>query len=260
MDDTKASLWAKALGYANETFEEHKEQAFLAMDMVKRINSHWGFEEPEKLIDLWEKEKGKPVPQKEILLFGLGMIADGKFWEFWEEEMYKQAMSNGYAGYEWYITLIYLAGMESFDTMWFSPCDKFICRTIVPEQWQGDYDRYWRAEEEEDRTKERAESERITEGKFQEAALLKSVFHRRFKEMEPEGLKRILREMNYKILACGIYPADEPLRNRFLRHMAPWQRELIIKEWCRRFEDYRTKEVLEAMCRMVTAAGLMGSQ
>lgn len=259
MEQIRGRLREKALLYVQEAFVEHKEEIFLAMNLVCQSGGGPGLITPEEWIALWEEE-GKTVPLKEALLAVMKMAEAEKDPEGWAEELYGLAVRNGYSGYEWYLTYIYLAGMRSADAGVFSEWNRLVCRMMVPEQWQEDYDSYWREWKEKEQEEEAAEGEQILNGHFREAALITEDFHRCFEKMEPKVFKGIVRETDYKTLSVAVFGAEEPLKSRFLENMSGHQKELVQNEWSRyyAFDEFRLNGMLAAMIRMRLMAGLAG--
>lgn len=260
MEQIRGLLREKAMLYVQEAFTEHKEEIFLAMDIVCQSGGGQGLITPEEQIASWEEEEGKTVPLKEALLAVMQMAEAEKDPESWEEELYGLAVRNGYSGYEWYLAYVYLAGMRSAEAGALSEWERLICRMMVPEQWQEDYDSYRREWNEKEQKKRAAEDEQVLNGHFREAALIKEDFHSCFGKMEPKVFKRIVQKTDYKTLSAAVFGAKEPLKSRFLENMSGHQRELAQKEWSRyyAFDAFRLNGMLEAMARMRLMAGLAG--
>ena len=207
------------------------------------------------------------APLKELLVHLLCKESDEELYgDCMNEEIMTWVDDNKYEGYEWYIAYLYLTGVQYFDTYfvdWGIGTERFYrtFRAMVPEEWQGEYDRYCRPWIENHRKETLAGNlERLNE-KFEEERSVKTAFHRIFGDMEPERIGYIMGELDYKTLAAGTAYAEEPVRNRFLENMSLRQRGLVVDEWMHnRNHQYHLNDVLEAIDAILIAAGLTGKE
>ena len=271
----------EASKYTGEAFREHKEQIFEALRIMCQCSylaRESGLLALEEVADLWEEESsqdggspdssgqysdealslsiaGRDVPLVTLLIFAVRRIADAMDWDDTEEEILKEAVKRGYSGYEWYVAFIYLTGIR--DVYWgVHPEHYYLAfRVMVPEQWLEDYDRSCRKWLEKLQKEDQERQKKILNDSFQREMSVKTAFHRVFGKMEAEKLKYIVKELDYKTLAAGTAFAQEPVRNRFLENMEKWKRALVMEEWGSR-NGYHLKDILEAMDRMLIAAGL----
>ncbi len=172
---------------------------------------------------------------------------------------------NKYEGYEWYIAYLYLTGAQYVDSYfdWGIGTERFYrtFRAMVPEEWQGEYDRYCSPRIENRRKETLERNLEMLNDRFEEERSVKTAFHRIFGEMEPERIGYIAGELDYKTLAVGTVYAEEPVRNRFLENMSLRQRELVVDEWMNnRNYEYHLSDALEAMDAILIAAGLTGKE
>ncbi len=265
MERSWEKLKEKALPYAREAFERYGEKMFTALwvlyDCSYKVREK-GLLALEETAEQWEEEMrlGKSnsadVPLKKLLVYGMRKLADSSDEDCLTEEIIKKAEAYGYFGYEWYVVYLYLGGIRGILASEFPESFELKLRMMVPEQWLEEYDRYSQIFVQ----KRQAEKEAGVREQFREAVSARTAFHRRFQEMEPEKIRYILKELDYKTLAAGIVFAEEPLRNRFLENMTERQRRFVIEEWYgrKRIDEYSPHESLAAMYRMMMIAGLSG--
>lgn len=269
MDKPVEILKRKAARYARDSFEEHKEQIFGALQIIVQLSCLYG-----KIVTLFCSVSGDVVeytrkdaveqcvaetdaPLKELLVHLLCKESD--------EEIMIWVDDNKYEGYEWYIAYLYLTGVQYVDSYfdWGIGTERFYrtFRAMVPEEWQGEYDRYCSPWIENHRKKTLAGNLEGLNEKFEEERSVKTAFHRIFGDMEPERIRYIMGELDYKTLAAGTVYAEEPVRNRFLENMSLRQRELVVDEWMNnRNYEYHLNDALEAMDAILIAAGLTGKE
>lgn len=260
MEQIQEVIREKAMQYADEAFAEHEEEISAAFDCIfacRHEARQSGLLALEELTEGWKEEEG--IPLKGLLIGMVQEIVDGPDIDLWEEKACRQIIESGYSGYEWYIANLYVTGCKNIymgvgNTQYY-----LFCRAMVPERWQEDFDDYWGSWMKEAQEAYEAHIEDWAQYVFQREAAIRVAFHRRFGEMEPEGLKRILKELPDKILAAALAGAEESLRNLFLEQMSVEQKKDIMDEWYRnRNEKYCLRDIEKAMEQMTMAAGLMG--
>ena len=121
MEQALEILKRKALPYAKEAFEGHREQIFAAMQFMCLCSSvarQSGLLALDTVAEMWDEEdlredeedialavsmaKGD-MPLKDLLLSIIHRIADAQDWDDVEEEVLAQAEKNKCSGYEWYV-------------------------------------------------------------------------------------------------------------------------------------------------------------
>ena len=261
MGQTQETIRERAIQYAEKAFAEHEEQVFAAFDCIlacRYVARQSGLLALEEVAEDLKEEEG--IPLKDLLICMVQEIIDASDIDSWEEKAYRQIMESGYSGYEWYIAMLYVTGCKNLylgiaETLYYH-----ICRAMVPYGWQESFDSYWESWTKKEQEREDAHIEEWARYIFQREAAIRAAFHRRFEEMGPEGLQRILEELPDKILAAALAGARESLRNRFLEQMSVEQKSDIMEEWYRnRDEEYDLRDIERAMERMTMAAGLMGA-
>jgi len=275
MEQALEILKRKALSYAKEAFEGHREQIFAAMQFMCLCSSvarQSGLLALDTVAGMWDEEdlredegdialavsmaKGD-MPLKDLLLSIIRRIADAPDWDDVEKEVLAQAEKNKCSGYEWYVIMIYLSGGKNIlagvePESWF-----LMLRVMVPEQWLEDYDTYCRTWTEKMHAEKRTWEEERAKKSFEKETSVKRAFNRVFGEMGPETLKFVIRELDYRTLAAGTAFAEERVRTRFLENMSERQRERVTEEWCwMRDSMYHLEDILEAMDRILILAGL----
>lgn len=278
MDKPVEMLRRKAVRYARDSFEEHKEQILGALQIIEQLDCLYGeiaahfcsvlggvVEYSKKdIVEHCVAETDAPL--KELLVHLLCKESDEElFGECMNEEIMAWAADNKYQGYEWYIAYLYLTGVQYVRESNFGltgiGTEGFYCtfRTMVPEEWQGEYDRYCSQWIENHRKEILAGKMEILSDRFEEERSVKTAFHRIFGNMDPERIQYIAGELDYKTLAAGTAYAAKPVRNRFLENMSVRQRELVVDEWIHnRYYEYHLNDTLEAMDAILIAAGLTG--
>lgn len=275
MEQALEILKRKALSYAKEAFEGHREQIFaamqfmclcssvarqsglLALDTVAGMCDEEDLREDEGDIALAVSMAKGDMPLKDLLISIIRRIADAPDWDDVEKEVLAQAEKNKCSGYEWYVIMIYLSGGKNIlagvdPERWF-----LMLRVMVPEQWLEDYDTYCRTWTENMHAEKRTWEEERAKKSFEKETSVKRAFNRVFGEMGPETLKFVIRELDYRTLAAGTAFAEERVRTRFLENMSERQRERVTEEWCwMRDSMYHLEDILEAMDRMLILAGL----
>ncbi|MEY8336973.1 FliG C-terminal domain-containing protein [Lachnospiraceae bacterium 62-35] len=278
-------LKEKALKYAGEAFEGHREQIFESLKVIGQCGAlarQSGLLALDEAAELWEEESGladgdsiepgkydedtlelslseRDVPLKELLIYEIRSLADAMDWDKVEEDTLAWAGKNGYSEYEWYIVYIYLTGAGSILKGVQARYYYLTFRVMVPGPWQEDYDRYCHTLVEKQQEKELADTQERVNNEFETETAIKTAFHRIFGDMDPEEMRYIIHELDYKTLAAGTAFAAEAVRNRFLENMEKRQRDLVIEEWFyRRNNSYHLSDILEAMDRMMILAGLTG--
>lgn len=261
MEKLQEIIRERAMQYAEEAFAEHGEEITTAFDYIIACRyeaAYNGLLALEEKIEDWKKEED--IPLKGLLIDLVQGIVDATDMDFWEEKAYRQIMEAGYSGYEWYIAALYVEGCKSVymgvvETQYYH-----VCRAMVPERWQEDFDDYWESWTKETRKSNEALIEARARFAFQREAAVRAAFHRRFGEMAPEGIQNILKELPDNVLAAALAGAGEPLRNRFLEQMAVEQKKDILEEWYQnRDEAYSLRDIETTMEQMTMAAGLMGA-
>lgn len=272
------NLKKKALKYAGEVFEGHREQAFaalqffsqciciarknglLALDPItegrdKDSQEEWWREDEDILLAVSMIDRDMPL--KELLLYMMRKLVDAYDLEEMEQEISEDA--DRCSGYEWYFVYLYLTAIKNIQRG--TPPEQFflMLRVMVPEKWLADYDRHcqeWTQTRQETQQEEKWE---WRNEEFEEEIFITTAFNRIFGEMGPEKTEFIAEEVDYKTLAAGIAFAKEPVRKRFLENMPEWQRNLVTNElYSMRYYGYHWRDNLEAMDRMLMVAGLTG--
>lgn len=115
-----------ALGQAREAFAESREKIFAAMEVINEILEYAKREglialakdeffrqkgEPH-ILDVIER-KGKKVPLKEYLLFGLEHVSNGDDFEMLDAFLENRYYANAYTGSDAYISYLFLIGITS---------------------------------------------------------------------------------------------------------------------------------------------------
>lgn len=260
MEQIQEVIRERAMQYADEAFAEHEEEineAFNCILACRQEARQNGLLALEELVEGWKEEE--EIPLKGLLTGMLQGIVDAMDIDFWEEKACRQIMESGYSGYEWYIANLYVTGCKNIHRGVGNTQSYLLYRAMVPERWQEDFDDYWESWMKEAQEAYEAHIEDWAQWVFRREAAVRAAFHRRFGEMEPEGLRRVLKELPDEILAAGLAGAGESLRNRFLEQMSAEQRKEIMEEWYQnRSEKYCLRDLEKAMERMTMAAGLMG--
>ena len=261
MEQIQEIIRERAMQYAEEAFAEHGEEVSEAFHYIMTCRfaaRQSGLLALEEIAEDWKEEA--EIPLKSLLIGIVLEIVDAPDIDSWEEKACRQIMENGYSGYEWYIANLYVTGCENMymgvnNTQYY-----LLCRTMVPERWQEDFDDYWESWTKEAQERKDAQIEDWARYVFQKEAAIRAAFHRRFGEMEPEGLRSILKELPDAILATALAGAGESLRNRFLEQMSAEHKKEIMEEWYRnRNDEYSLRGIEKAMEQMTMAAGLMGA-
>ena len=280
MDKPVEILKRKAARYARDSFEEHKEQIFRALQVIEQIACLYGkicrtffssvfgdVAEYTRKDAVEQCVAETDVPLKELLVHLLCKESDEELYgDCMNEEIMTWVDDNKYEGYEWYIACLYLTGVQYFDTYlvdWGIGTERFYrtFRAMVPEEWQGEYDRYCRPWIENHRKETLSGNLERLNDRFEEERSVKTAFHRIFGDMEPGRIGYIMGELDYKTLAAGTAYAEEPVRNRFLENMSLRQRELVVDEWMHnRGHQYHLNDAFEAMDAILIAAGLTGKE
>ena len=277
MEQALEILKRKALPYAKEAFERHREQIFAALQFMclcSFVARESGLLALDDVAEMREEEsqgedggnialvvsmaKGDML-LKELLLHILRRIVDASDWDEVEEDILAQAKKSGCSGYEWYVVMIYLSGGKSI-LAGVEPERFFLMfRVMVPEKWLEDYDRYCRIWTEKTQAEKRTWKEERAKESFEKETSVKGAFNKVFGEMGTEKLRYVMRELDYKTLAAGTAFCEEAVRKRFLETMSERQRELIAEEWgYKRDDGYHLEDILEVMDRMLILAGLTG--
>lgn len=278
-------LREKAFAYAEEAFEEHREQIFgamYAMDLCSDMARQSGLLALDILAELWAEEKGlaiqnpisqgqydeetlacslkgRDVPLMELLVFAILKTVDASDPDILEEQILAQAKKDGCSGDEWFVAYIYLTGaLDIYAAR--SPRSIYLRhRIMIPEKYLEDYDRYVEGQISPWDERERAfRQERVDNG-FAREISVKTAFGKRFGRMRSERLRSLLKEVDVRTLAEGTAFAEESIRNRFLAHMEERQRETVKEAWSHnRVYGYYLGDSLDAMDRMLILAGLAG--
>lgn len=261
MEQMQEIIRERAMQYAEEAFTEHEEEvseAFHCIMTCRFVARQSGLLALDEIAEDWKEEN--EIPLKSLLIDMVQEIVDASGVDVWEEKACRRILESGYSGYEWYIANLYVTGcknlyMGNSHTQYY-----LLCRAMVPERWLEDFDDYWESWTKEEQERHETHIEDWARYVFPREAAIRAAFHRRFGEMEPEGLQRILEELPDKILAAALAGAGEPLRNRFLEQMSMEQRKDIMEEWYQnRSDEYSLRDIEKAMERMTMAAGLMGT-
>ena len=261
MEQIQEIIRERAMQYAEEAFAEQKEETCAAFSCIlacRKEARQSGLLALEEFAEGWKEKEG--IPLKRLLTGMVLELVDSPDIDCWEEKACRQIMESGYSGYEWYIANLYVAGCKKM-YMGVSETQYYLfCRALVPERWQEDFDDYWESWTKEAQERKDAQIEDWARYVFQKEAAIRAAFHRRFGEMEPEGLRSILKELPDAILATALAGAGESLRNRFLEQMSAEQKKEIMEEWYRnRNDEYSLRGIEKAMEQMTMAAGLMGA-
>ena len=261
MEQIREIIRERAMQYAEEAFAEQKEETCAAFGCIlacRKEARQSGLLALEEFVEGWKEKEG--IPLKRLLTGMVQELVDSPDIDCWEEKACRQIMEGGYSGYEWYIASLYMAGCKKI-CMGVSETQYYLfCRAMVPERWQEVFDDYWESRIKEERERNDAHIEDWARHVFRREAAIHAAFHRRFEEMEPEGLRRILKELPDKISAVALAGAGESLRNRFLEQMSAEQKKDIMEEWYQNREDeYSLRDIERAMEQMTMAAGLMGA-
>ncbi len=261
MEQIQEIIRERAMQYAEEAFAEQKEETCAAFSCIlacRKEARQSGLLALEEFAEGWKEKEG--IPLKRLLTGMVLELVDSPDIDCWEEKACRQIMESGYSGYEWYIANLYVAGCKKM-YMGVSETQYYLfCRALVPERWQEVFDDYWESWIKEEQERNDAHIEDWARHVFQEEAAIHTAFHRRFEEMEPEGLRRILKELPDKTLAAALAGAGDPLRNRFLEQMSAEQKKDIMEEWYQNRDDaYSLRNIERAMEEMTMAAGLMGT-
>lgn len=261
MEQMQEIIRERAMQYAGEAFAEHGEEVSAAFDYIMTCRfaaRQSGLLALDELAEDWKEEE--EIPLKSLLIGMLLEIVDATDMEVWEEKACRRILESGYSGYEWYIANLYVTGCKNLYMGVHHTQYYLLCRAMVPERWLEDFDDYWESWTNEDRERYEAHIEDWVRYVFPREAAIRAAFHRRFGEIEPEGLQRILEELPDKILAAALSGTGEPLRNRFLEQMSAEQRKAVMEEWYQnRSDEYSLRDIEKAMERMTMAAGLMGA-
>ncbi len=261
MEQMQEIIRERAMQYAEEAFAEHEEEvseAFHYIMTCRFVARQSGLLALDEIAEDWKEEN--EIPLKSLLIGMVQEIVDAPGVDVWEGKACRWILESGYSGYEWYIANLYVTGCKNLymgnrHTQYY-----LLCREMVPERWLEDFDDYWESWTKEDQERHQAHIEDWVRYVFPREAAIRAAFHRRFGEMEPEGLQRILEELPDKILAAALAGAGEALRNRFLEQMSVEQRRDIMEEWYQnRSDEYSLRDIEKAMERMTMAAGLMGT-
>ncbi|MDE7320001.1 MAG: hypothetical protein K2N46_09735 [Lachnospiraceae bacterium] len=260
MEQIQEIIRERAMQYAEEAFAEYKEETCAAFGCILACRNEarqHGLLALEELAESWKEKEG--IPLKGLLTGMVLELIDSPDIDCWEEKACRRILEGGYSGYEWYIASLYAAGCKKMYTGVSETQYYLFCRSMVPERWQEVFDDDWESRTKEEQERNDARTEDWARYVFQREAAIRAAFHRRFEEMEPEGLRRILKELPDKILAAALAGAGESLRNRFLEQMSAEQKKDIVAEWYRnRDDEYSLRDIEKAMEQMTMAAGLMG--
>ena len=259
---SEEELRREALKYAREALAGHRMQVYQAVETICQYSKIARQSGLLALEEYCENAEEADMPMAAFWKCAVLTMTDSS-----HLEQLKQKISlEQYSGWQLYFGYLYFLGvcmiMEGYPKSDNIP-DRY--RTLIPEEAQEDYDRHFRLLREMRQKEKQEEDEANMEALFSDFADTKASFHTLFCQMEEEGIRCMMEEIDYRTLEKALSCADRKLRDRFRKNMPKRMRQETSYRWWTKEEywkyyGYDMREREEAMKKMICMAGGLWSR